>query len=150
MKISKQKLLLVKENEFEYNQKINSPVELFNFIVNVLKINNEPQEIVYLLSLNTKNQLISFTELARGGLNMCNITPSEVFKNVLLSNSNKFILVHNHPSGDPTPSKSDIEITKRIIEASKIMGLEFLDHLVICDNKYKSIMKDFYGINLEV
>lgn len=142
MTITRQKLLLVKEQEFKYNQKISSTIDLVDFIMNVLNINNEAQEVVYLLSLNNKNQLVSFTEIARGGLNMCNITQNEIFKNVLLSNSNKFILVHNHPSGDPTPSKNDIEVTKQILKSSNILGIDFLDHLIIGDNEYQSIMKD--------
>lgn len=142
MTITRQKLLLVKEQEFKYNQKICSTSDLVDFIMNVLNINNEAQEVVYLLSLNSRNQLVSFTEIARGGLNMCNISQNEIFKNVLLSNCNKFILAHNHPSGDPTPSKNDIEITKKILNSSKILNMEFLDHLVIGDNEYKSIMKD--------
>lgn len=142
MTITKQKLLLVKEQEFKYNQKICSTSDLADFIMNVLNINNEAQEVVYLLSLNSKNQLVSFTEIARGGLNTCNISQDEIFKNVLLSNCDKFIILHNHPSGDPTPSKNDIEITKKILNSSKILNIEFLDHLVIGDNEYKSIMKD--------
>ena len=142
MTITRQKLLLVKEQEFKYNQKICSTSDLVDFIMNVLNINNEAQEVVYLLSLNSKNQLVSFTEIARGGLNMCNISQNEIFKNVLLSNCNKFILVHNHPTGDPTPRKKDIEFTKQILKSSKILNIEFLDHLVIGDNEYKSIMKD--------
>lgn len=142
MTITRQKLLLIKEQEFEYNEKISSTLDLVNFIRNVLQINNEAQEVAYLLSLNTRNQLVSFTELARGGLNLCNISQNEIFKNVLLSNSNKFILIHNHPSGDPTPSKNDIEVTKEILKGCKILGIEFLDHLVIGDNEYQSIMKD--------
>lgn len=142
MTITRQKLLLAKEQEFKYNQKISSTLDLVDFIMNVLNINNEAQEVVYILSLNNKNQLVSFTEIARGGLNMCNITQNEIFKNVLLSNSNKFILVHNHPSGDSTPSKNDIDITKKILRSCEILGIEFLDHLVIGDDEYQSIMKD--------
>lgn len=141
MTINRQKLLLIKEQQFEYNQKITSTVGLVNFMTNVLKINNEAQEVTYLLSLNNKNQLVSFTEIARGGLDMCNLSQNQIFKTVLLSNSNKFILVHNHPTGDPTPSKSDIETTKRILNSCKILGIEFLDHLVIGDSEYQSIMK---------
>ena len=61
MTITRQKLLLIKEQEFEYNQKISSTLDLVNFIRNVLQINNEAQEVAYLLSLNTRNQLVSFT-----------------------------------------------------------------------------------------
>lgn len=142
MKITKQKLLLVKDQEFEYNQKICSTPQLVEFLRNILKIDKEASEVIYLLSLSSKNQLISFMELARGGLNMCNISQSEIFKNVLLSNCNKFIVVHNHPSGDSTPSKTDVDFTKLIIKSSEILNVEFLDHVVIGDNEYHSIMND--------
>jgi DNA repair protein RadC len=142
MNISKQKLLLIKEKDFEYNKKICSTLDLVDFMRNSLNINNEAQEVVYLLSLNNKNQLVSFIELARGGLNMCNVSQNEIFKNVLLSNSNKFILAHNHPSGDPTPSESDIEVTKDILKGAKTLNINFLDHLVIGDDEYMSCMKD--------
>jgi len=142
MTIYKQKLLLVKEQEFKYKQKICSTLHLVEFVRNVLKVNNEPQEVLYLLSLNSKNQLVSFTELARGSTNACYISQNEIFKNVLLSNSNKFILLHNHPTGDPTPSSNDIKFTKDLLKSCKIMGFDFLDHLVIGDNEYQSIMQD--------
>lgn len=140
MNIYKQKLLLVKDSTFEYDQIVNNSIIVFDFATNILKIQNEPQELLYLLSLNTKNQIVSFVELAKGGLNMCALELCEIFKTVFLSNSNKFILIHNHPSGDPTPSKNDINFTKKIIESSKIINCNFLDHLVIGDNNFISIM----------
>ena len=142
MEITKQKLLLVKEKSFEYNKKITSTLDVISFIREVLEIQNESQEVVYVLTLNTKNEIISFLEIARGGLNMCNLSIPQLFKSILLSNSNKFILIHNHPSGDPAPSKNDIDITKDILKASKILKVDFLDHLVIGDSKYQSIMKE--------
>lgn len=75
-----------------------------------------------------------------GGINWCNFSQSELFKTILLSNSSKFILVHNHPSGNVQPSKNDYEITKKILEVSKLLDLQFLDHIVIGDNEYTSII----------
>jgi len=66
-------------------------------------------------------------------------TPREVFKPAILTSSAGIILVHNHPSGDPTPSRQDIEITRRLVEAGKILGIEVLDHVVIGNNEYKSL-----------
>lgn len=66
---------------------------------------------------------------------------SELFKSILMSNSVKFILIHNHPSGDATPSWKDIEITKEILKGAAILKLQFLDHIVIGDNDYQSIME---------
>ena len=66
---------------------------------------------------------------------------SELFKSILIGNSEKFILIHNHPSGDATPSVSDIEFTKRVLEGANILGVQFLDHIVVGDNSYQSIME---------
>lgn len=140
MIISKQKLQLIKEQEFKYNEKITSTIDLVNFIREIIKIQNEPQEVIYLLTLNTKNQVISFTEVARGGINFCNLSMYEIFKRVLLSNSLKFILIHNHPSGDVTPSKKDIDITERIKKNAEMLQVQFLDHLIIGDSDFQSCM----------
>ena len=131
MKISRQKLQLIKEQDFEYNEKITGTVDLVKFIRQVLKIQNEPQEVTYILTLNNKNRLVSFLEVARGGLDWCNLSMCEIFKSVLLSNSQKFILIHNHPSGDSTPSPNDIQVTKDIKEGAEILQLQFVDHLII-------------------
>ena len=96
--------------------------------------------------MDNKNQINTYSEIATGVAGYANFSMSELFKTVLLSNSNKFIVVHNHPSGDATPSKEDFEITKKVKDASDIMGLQFLDHIVIGDNNYTSIM----SINKEV
>lgn len=131
MKISRQKLQLIKEQDFEYNEKITGTVDLVKFIRQVLKIQNEPQEVTYILTLNNKNRLVSFLEVARGGLDWCNLSMCEIFKSVLLSNSKKFILIHNHPSGDATPSPNDIQVTEDIKEGAEILQLQFVDHLII-------------------
>lgn len=141
MEICKQKLLLVKEQSFEYNAQINNKLDVINFITDIIKIHNEAQEVVYLLTVNSKNQIVGFIEIARGGINWCNLSISELFKSILMSNSIKFILIHNHPSGDATPSNTDIELTKEILEGAKILRLNFLDHIVIGNNNYQSIME---------
>lgn len=131
MIILKQKLQLIKEQEFKYDKKITSTIDLVRFIREILKIQNETQEVVYLLTLDTKNHVVSFTEIARGGINFCNLSMCEIFKSVLLSSSPKFILVHNHPSGDPTPSKNDLQVTQEIKQNAEMLQVQFLDHLVI-------------------
>ncbi len=87
------------------------------------------------LYLNARNEVVFKKHLFVGTLdsNICH--PREIFKYALDQNAASVILVHNHPSGDPTPSKADLEITKRIKEAGKIMGIEILDHVIISKNK---------------
>ena len=148
MKIAKKKLVLVKEKQYEYEKKIGTTIELVEFVKNVLKIQNEAQEVTYLLMLNKSNYVTSFSELGRGGNDWCNISISQLFRTILLSNTNKFILIHNHPSGDATPSLKDLEVTKHIFNSANILNLQFLDHLIIGDDEYKSCMN--CSINMEV
>lgn len=139
MKINKIKLQMVREKEVEYKQeRIHNENDIVKFINEIEEINLLVEESVYLLCLNTKNEIVSYSEIAKGGISFCNFDMKTLFKNILLSNASKFILVHNHPSGDCTPSKSDINITKKIKDASKLMDIDFLDHIVIAENSYSS------------
>ena len=74
-----------------------------------------------------------------GGTNFANVNTKEIIAEALKIRAPKIILVHNHPTGDPTPSKQDIEFTKNVEQASKILGIQLLDHIVIGDLKYVSI-----------
>ncbi len=96
------------------------------------------QEHMKLLLLNTKNHLIGETNISKGTVNASIITPRELFIDALSKGAVSIILLHNHPSGDPTPSKEDILITKRISEAGRIIGIELLDHIIIGNNSYLS------------
>ncbi|KAF1085631.1 hypothetical protein SPSYN_01774 [Sporotomaculum syntrophicum] len=90
------------------------------------------------LLLNTKNQVLVRETISIGTLNSSAIHPRELFKAAIRRSAAGVILVHNHPSGDPTPSRQDIEVTNRLIEAGNIIGIEVLDHLVIGDNRFTS------------
>lgn len=90
------------------------------------------------LLLNTKNQVLVRETISIGTLNSSAIHPRELFKAAIRRSAAAVILVHNHPSGDPTPSRQDIEVTNRLIEAGNIIGIQVLDHLVIGDNKFTS------------
>ncbi len=92
-----------------------------------------------ILILNTKNQVVRIETISVGSLNSSIVHPREVFKSALLNSANSIILVHNHPSGNPEPSKEDIVITKRLIEAGDIMGIKVLDHIILGDNRYISL-----------
>ena len=91
----------------------------------------DSQEAFFVLLLDTKNKVIgSPVEWCRGLLNQCPVHPREVFREAVRQNAASLILAHNHPSGDPTPTKEDIDITRRLIEAGKILGIRVLDHIV--------------------
>ncbi|HBA63034.1 MAG TPA: hypothetical protein DCZ20_04170 [Lachnospiraceae bacterium] len=96
------------------------------------------QEILKLLMLNTKSRLIGETMISKGTVNAAVISPRELLIEALQKNAVSIILMHNHPSGDPTPSREDILITRRVKEAGALIGIELLDHIVIGNHSYVS------------
>lgn len=103
------------------------------------KMRFEEQEILKVAILNTKNRLIRIKDIAKGGGNFVNATIKSILNEAVKIEASKIILIHNHPTGDPTPSKKDIEFTQNVKKASEILGIQLLDHIVIGDAKYVSI-----------
>ena len=102
-------------------------------------LENSDREQFVVLHLNTKNKINAIETVSIGSLNLSVVTPREIFKGAILHNSASIILVHNHPSGDPTPSPDDIITTKKIMEAGDILGIRVLDHVIVGDNRYISL-----------
>lgn len=96
------------------------------------------QEHMKLLMLNSKSRLIGETDISKGTVNASLITPRELFIEALQKNAVSIIILHNHPSGDPSPSREDMRITGRIREAGELIGIELLDHIIIGNNCYMS------------
>lgn len=117
--------------------KIKSPQELADVVMEELKV--ETKEIVKVVMLNSKNEIIQIQTVAIGGANFAHIEPKDVLKEVIKKGMPNMALIHNHPSGDPTPSKQDITFTKKMQEVSQILGIQFLDHIIIGDGKYTSM-----------
>ncbi|MDI6601916.1 MAG: DNA repair protein RadC [Thermoanaerobacteraceae bacterium] len=88
--------------------------------------------------LDIKNNIIAIENISIGSLNSSLVHPREIFKSAIKKSSAAIIMVHNHPSGDPHPSNEDIEVTRRIVESGRILGIEVLDHVIIGDGKYFS------------
>lgn len=97
------------------------------------------REVFSVLLLNTKNQLIGANIVSVGNLNSSLVHPREVFKPAILANAFEVILIHNHPSGDPTPSRADIEITRRMIQAGDLLDIKVVDHVIIAEDRYVSM-----------
>ena len=98
------------------------------------------QEVLRLYCLNTKNSIIKKLNLFKGGINTSIVDPRILFKEALKCNSASIIICHNHPSGDPTPSKEDISLTTRLKECGRILGVTVVDHIIIGSNgKYTSL-----------
>lgn len=116
---------------------IKQPKDVADLLVDELRY--EKREYVKILILNTKNILQKIVDISIGNLDSANINLKQIFNEILKTRMNKFILVHNHPSGEVTPSKIDIETTKRVEEASRILEIQMLDHIIIGDGKFQSI-----------
>ncbi|HHW99052.1 MAG TPA: DNA repair protein RadC [Firmicutes bacterium] len=97
------------------------------------------QEEFVVVLLDTKNKVISRQTVFRGSLNASIVHPREVFKYAIRHSAAAVLVAHNHPSGDPTPSREDIDVTRRLVEAGKIVGIEVLDHVVFGDGKTVSM-----------
>lgn len=102
-------------------------------------LRTSPKECFSVLYLNTRNQPVGCEKVAVGGLNVAALQPREVFGPALTLGAAAVILAHNHPSGDPTPSPEDLAVTRHLQEAGRLLGVEVLDHLVVCAERFKSL-----------
>ncbi len=127
----KVKSLEVREIEYSYEKR--PKISGMDDVVNAVKpmIADANKEFFLALYLNTKNGIIKQEVISVGSLNANIVHPREVFRTVCMVSASSIIVAHNHPSGDPTPSREDIEITKKLAEAGKMMGIELLDHVII-------------------
>ena len=135
------RVVLVKEKGAMYDvqKKIGSSYDAYKAITEITKVQEEAQEVFGILILNTTHKIVAVHEISRGTLNASMVHPREVFKPAVLHNAAAIVCFHNHPSGEPKPSKEDIETTNRLVEAGKIMGIEVLDHIIVGDDKYTSL-----------
>ena len=102
------------------------------------QLRHKDTEYVILVSLDNKGQMLKESLLSHGSVRMSLISPREIFLEALQQKAVNILLVHNHPSGDPTPSNSDLEMTRNVKEVGEMMGIELLDHIIIGDNRYTS------------
>lgn len=94
--------------------------------------------------LNTKNQIIKVVTVSIGSLNASIVHPREILKPAIAASAASIVLIHNHPTGDPTPSREDIEFTKRFAKCGELIGIELLDHIVIGSDRYQSLKEGGY------
>lgn len=125
-----------KSGLYESN-KIESALDVFNIADKYLA--NADREHFCVMCLDTKNKVNCINTVSVGSLNSSIVHQREVFKAAILSNANAIILFHNHPSGDPTPSREDVDATKKIAQAGEIMGIELIDHVIVGDGRYYSL-----------
>lgn len=137
-RISVYKVMLVKDgNTTAPKNIISNPAEAHEVAQSYLA--GLDREHFAVILLNTKNRVIGINTVSVGTLNSSLVHPREVFKPAIVGNAAMVILAHNHPSGDPTPSREDVEVTRRLVEAGKILGIEVLDHIIIGEENYYSL-----------
>lgn len=123
------------------NQKkpiIKTPKDVADMLIPELRY--EKQEKVKVLILNSKNTVLKTYDVSLGGSNFAYIEPKDVLAEAIKMQAPKIILIHNHPSGDAKPSKGDYKVTDRIYEAAQLMGIQLLDHIIIGDGSYQSLL----------
>lgn len=118
---------------------IKSPNDVANLLMEELRF--EKKEIVKVVIINNKNIILKILDVAIGSGNYSSLNIRNILSETIKMNAPKMILVHNHPSGDPTPSKKDLEVTETLRNAAKILNIELLDHIIIGNMSYTSIMQ---------
>lgn len=142
-----QKAVLEKEvsvNCPEIDRKMNSPEKIVSLAKYFLHMHEDTEEYMYMVCMNTKLEMTCVFEISHGNVNSSIVGTREVFQKALLANAVCIAMIHNHPSGDSTPSREDIEVTKRLIEAGNILGIQVIDHIIIGRPGYTSLKEKGY------
>ncbi|MEI2462669.1 RadC family protein [Niallia taxi] len=127
---------------FKDRYTIRSPEDAAKYLMDEMRFLS--QEHFICLYLNTKNIVMHKQTIFIGSLNASIVHPREVYKEAIKRSAASVICLHNHPSGDPSPSREDVEVTKRLAESGKIIGIDLLDHIIIGENKFVSLKEKGY------
>ena len=119
---------------------LTNPTTIINYFHSLFK--NQKQELFYVVYLDNQKKYIDKKLLFKGTVNFSLVHPREIFKEAYMLSASYIICIHNHPSGDATPSKNDIEVTNKIKEIGNIHGIGLIDHIIIGDNNYYSFFED--------
>lgn len=120
--------------------KITSPKQVADLLMEEMRY--EKREIVKLLLLNTKNEVKEIIEITQGKENYVALEAKDILQEPIKANVSKMIMVHNHPSGNPKPSEEDIKFTKYLVQAANLLGVKLVDHIIIGDGNYHSILSE--------
>ena len=124
-------------------ERITGPQEVAGMLM--VEMGRLEQEELRVVLLNTKNEVMQVVDVYRGSLNSAPVRVAEVFKAAIRWNACAIILAHNHPSGDPAPSAEDVAVTREIVEAGKLLGIDVLDHLVLGQGRWVSLRERGLG-----
>ncbi len=126
------------QSKWVSENRITSPKDIADIFIPLLR--DEVKEKFIIVCLNSANKIIKYEVISVGNLNSSVVHPREIFKAAIENNSASVILIHNHPSGNPEPSNEDIAITKKLVEAGKILDIPVFDHLIIAANLFTSFV----------
>ena len=142
--IQKFNLRVVKESggRYDLDKKVTNPFQARDLFVEVLELDRRAEEVFAIATLDVKNSVTGLFEVSVGTLSASLVNPREVFKRALLQNAAGIVLAHNHPSGLPDASSDDIQTTKKLQKAGKILGISVLDHIIIGSKDNFTSMKE--------
>lgn len=121
---------------------VGTPADVASFFMEEMRYRKK--EVFKVLFLNTKNEITSTEDVSIGNLNSSIVHPREVFRSAVKRGAAAIIIIHNHPSGNPSPSDNDLAITKRLVEAGELMGIPVLDHLIIGNGIFLSFKEKMF------
>lgn len=128
------KTQIIREGSMLYgNRRINTPSDAVDLVYGIFQYAD--REMMIVVSLDSKNAPVALEIVSVGTVNSCLVQMRELFKHSILNNATSIMCFHNHPSGIPEPSKEDIEVTKRMDEAGKLLGIWLLDHIIVGEGK---------------
>lgn len=143
MKLYNYKIIREKsETYYDGRKSLNNPDDAAKLFKEYYEENFDmDKEHLSIIMVDTRNKMIGISLVSMGTINQAITHPREVFRPAVMTSANSIFLCHNHPSGDPTPSKEDINSTKRLKEAGKILGIKLLDHIILGDNRHESLLE---------
>jgi len=130
------------KNNNSISRRIKRPKDIAEILMEEMSF--KKQEVIKAVILNTKNEILRIKDVSLGDISSATVSVKNILAENIRMQAPKIIIAHNHPSGDSTPSEADYNITKKIIKACDLLGIELLDHLVIGNGNYTSIMKKLH------
>lgn len=130
---------LVREATAASAETINGDTDAAQMFREAFDFDHADREVFAAIALNTKNRVLGVWQVSIGSLNASIVHPRELFRTAVMLGAASVVVGHNHPSGDPTPSGADIQLTRRLVKAGDVLGIEVLDHIVVGDTSHVSL-----------
>ena len=133
--------VMVKENTRNYltHDAMNNPQKIADLMTDIYEMDKQAVEYVYMLALNSKGKVLGVYQVSKGTVNASILAPREIYMAALMLGAVNIVITHNHPSGDPEPSRDDISSTKRIADAGNLIGIKLMDHVIIGNDRHYSM-----------